>query len=744
MSRALQFLVCLALAGLIAGAAARTPLRAASAGGFLAQAAMADVAVIGVRPHPVGSAELARVRDYLVGRLRGMGLRTQVWRGEGVQRNALPNRVLVEGGEVQDIVAVLPGRSPGAPALLMMAHYDTVPSSPGAADDSVGVAAVLQIASLLKAGPQPARDVVILLTDGEEAGLLGARAFFGGHPLAPRVGAVINFEAEGGGGPAYMFETGPANGGMIGLFARTARRPNANSLSGFVYSLLPNDTDFSVSRRRGVGGLNFALIGRQFDYHAASAVPASVDPASVQQLGDMAAPAALALARARALPAPSSDAVYGDLLGWRILAYPAWAGWIVLILAAGVGALAFAPPLQCEGVRPASLLLGAAAPLLAAGLFALLATAARAGTGSPHGFVDGRALLARFGLYEAALAACAAAGLIFAVRLLTLRRTSAWNALAGGYALILLLAVAVQLAAPPTAQILAWPLAAAGVVGAVLPRRLDGPAGWTRAVATALPLAQVLHIGHGMALTIGADLPQAPALAVLAGAPLLLPMLWPGDEPVPLGRLGVAALAMAAGLTAFLRSTDPFGPRHPQPTDIRYVADLSSDRFWRTSGVGADAPWTRAALEADGGEPRRIDISPFLGPVAAAAARPIALSRPLVVASRLPDGSLSLAIRPSAPGAQTRLEIDAPGLQVLQLDGRTVPLGPATRRLDVIWDSPAGVALTVRTTGPAKVSYADIRLSWPADARPLPPRPPGLMPWGRSDSTIVLGSLTVP
>ena len=40
---------------------------------------------------------------------------------------------------------------------------------------------------------------IVLLTDGEELGLQGAKQFFAGDPLLPRIGAIINMEARGGG-----------------------------------------------------------------------------------------------------------------------------------------------------------------------------------------------------------------------------------------------------------------------------------------------------------------------------------------------------------------------------------------------------------------------------------------------------------------------------------------------------------------------------------------------------------------
>ena len=51
-----------------------------------------------------------------------------------------------------------------------MAHYDSVPFGPGAADDGAGVVTLLETARALKAGPPLKNDVIFLFTDGEEAG----------------------------------------------------------------------------------------------------------------------------------------------------------------------------------------------------------------------------------------------------------------------------------------------------------------------------------------------------------------------------------------------------------------------------------------------------------------------------------------------------------------------------------------------------------------------------------------------
>ena len=62
----------------------------------------------------------------------------------------------------------------------------------------------------------------MLITDGEEAGLLGARAFVNGHPWLDDIGLVLNFEARGNGGPVLLMQTGHENGWLVREFAKAA------------------------------------------------------------------------------------------------------------------------------------------------------------------------------------------------------------------------------------------------------------------------------------------------------------------------------------------------------------------------------------------------------------------------------------------------------------------------------------------------------------------------------------------
>ena len=387
---------------------------------FSAGRAMVDDRVIAVAPHPEGSAAARTARDYIFGRMTALGLSPRRVTGEAVEVFPRWRGQIATGGVVENLIGVLPGTDPSASAVLLMAHSDSVPGSPGAADDAAGVISTLEtVRALAAAGPRK-RDVIVLITDGEEAGLLGARAFFAsGDPLLKHIGMIVNMEARGGGGRVAMFETGADNGAAIGLFAHAVKNTDALSLMSGIYKYLPNSTDFTVSKAAGYPGYNFAFLNEEFDYHSPSSTPAVLEQGSVQHMGDQALALTRALVDASVLPGRGPDAIYTDVLGGPVIAYSPIIGWAILILSGALALFGAVTGARCSGE---TLSVGGVARGAGVGVLTLLAgmlvlhTAAHLMSAGGD-FIQGRKMLAEFnGLYAgAALLALGVAGLIWGV-----------------------------------------------------------------------------------------------------------------------------------------------------------------------------------------------------------------------------------------------------------------------------------------------------------------------------------------
>lgn len=374
-------LVALVLLAVLAGLALwsdRPPApapAAAPAKEFSAGRALPIVEDLAREPHPVGSPAARRVRDDLVTRLRALGLPPRV------------DTSVVGGVAVANVVATLPGTAPTG-TVVLAAHQDSVPTGPGAADDVSSVAAILETVRALRAGPPLRDDVEVLLTDGEEAGLLGAQAWVRDDLPRDRPTVVLNHEARGVAGPSLIFRTSPGDAGLVRAIADAVPHPRGDSSLVAVYRLLPNDTDLSAVLAAGRPGIDSAFIERADAYHTAGDTPAALSAASLQNQGST----MLALARelgdtdlrpldpaASGLP-PQPDAVYFRFLG-AFVTYPqAWV--LPIALAAGaalVGAVMLGRRralLGVGGVLVATLTAGAAVVValgLGAALGALLA-----------------------------------------------------------------------------------------------------------------------------------------------------------------------------------------------------------------------------------------------------------------------------------------------------------------------------------------------------------------------------------
>jgi hypothetical protein len=265
-------------------------------------------------PHPTGSAHNDVVRGRVMDEFTRIGYEPQIQAGFACDEYG-------DCATVKNVVARLEGSAPG-PAVLLAAHYDSVPAGPGAFDDGAGAATVLEVARAYKSLPTPKNSLIFLIDDGEEAGLLGARVFVEHHPWAKDVRAVVNVDNRGTSGPSLMFETGDANAWATHLYTQHASRPATNSISYFAYKNLPADTDFTIFKAAGYQGVNFAAIGDVAQYHTPLDDFGNANIATLQHHGENALSSVGAFAAAEIADPPKSAAVYFDLFERVTVSWP--------------------------------------------------------------------------------------------------------------------------------------------------------------------------------------------------------------------------------------------------------------------------------------------------------------------------------------------------------------------------------------------------------------------------------------
>ena len=412
---------------------------AAPAMQFSAGRAMRHLGVIAQTPRSVGSPGHDQARAYILEQLRGLGFDAQQQ----------------DGAVVSNLMARLAGTAGGGKAVVLVGHYDTVPRSPGAADDGYAVATLLETARALKAGPPLKHDVIFLFTDGEERGLLGAKAFVHGHPWGREAGLVLNFDARGDAGPFLMFQTSDPDGWLVEEFGKAAPSPVANSMMSDIYRMLPNDTDFTVFRDAGVAGLNFACIDGFHAYHTQGDDLQHSDGRTLQHAGSQ----ALALARhfgdADVNLNGEGRAVYFDVLRAVLVRYSQ--GWALPL--AVVAALLFAAVVAYGLVKRQLTLSGVAQGLLAlplsiAGAAVLVAAAQSLGANGSETAARGYAYRDLYLLGLLALTLAATSGVYVWFR----RGVGAQDLTAGTLLWWLILTTLTTLFLPGGSYLFTWPL----------------------------------------------------------------------------------------------------------------------------------------------------------------------------------------------------------------------------------------------------------------------------------------------
>lgn len=294
------------LAGLLAyGIWTRPAAQPDDAEGFSAARVVKDIEVISREHHSVAHPEeRARVREYLVGRLQGLGADT-VRLFEYDSLVGPQNKHVVYTFDAVDVLAEFhPLKESDDPTyLLMVAHYDSRYSQPmpkdtvwsyGAADDGYGVGVILEtVSQVLEQRQDWNQGVKVLFTDAEEVGMMGMKAIWeNNREVFDNVGFMINLEARGPWGPALLFETCHGNEKVMDLYAEVADCPFTYSLTTVVYSFMPNFTDFTIVKDE-IPGMNFSTIADINHYHTDLDNFSNVSAKSIQHYGVQVLPVAM-------------------------------------------------------------------------------------------------------------------------------------------------------------------------------------------------------------------------------------------------------------------------------------------------------------------------------------------------------------------------------------------------------------------------------------------------------------------
>ncbi len=751
----------------------------APASEFSAERAMQHLGVIAGAPRPVVSPGHEATRAYLIQEIQRLGLTPEVQATTSVLRFAGSPSLSV--ASVQNVLVRLPGAD-STGAIALDAHYDGGAQGPAAADCGSGVVTLLETLRALRAGPPLRNDIILVFSDAEEMGDLGAHAFATQHPWMGDVRLALNYEAMGAGGPATLYVTSRGNWALIEGFARAA--PHALT-SSFLTELL---SAFSAQRLacdlqdyldEGSAGMGFVFATDSRVYHTALDRADIIDPRSIQHLGGY----SMALLRYwgdRDLSglADDGDAIFFTLWPGAVVRYPA--GWAFPLAVAGAVLLAAVMALGMARRRLSAARVALAGPLFLVSVPVTVALVTgiwwgiRALNPNLQVFIIGNrgSDWSLAGLLALSVACMAALSAWLQPRL------SGADRAAGALAIMALLALATAKLTPGSSYLLLWPLLA-GVVSLgwlLLARRSGASLGWLGAAPAAFVIPLVLvpaatGLFRGLMIRLegltGTPFLGVASLFIAPAAGLVLPFLADPqrfDEPhagrrrwlLPAVALALGVVSLAVGAA---RST--YDLQNPLPSEVRYELDADSGSArWLTSDARLTSWSSQFIAPGTERDPNVGYSSPDGAPTFSSPAPLASLPTPemTVLSDATEDGVRSLRLRLAArPGARMlQVQMDAGGsIEAANLGGQPLDLSnyaPATR--GTLWfnyaappDEGVEVEVRVRDGGTIRVSLADSSDGLPAFDGLNPERPATTMPTPGGvtrDGTIVRRSFSVP
>lgn len=628
---------------------------------------------------PAGSDANRRARTYLIDQLQLAGLQVRV------QETDARRPELGLAGRVSNIVAIRQGQL--SDAIAIVAHYDSVADGPGAGDDAFGSAIAVEAARVLAAAPMR-HSLMVLLTDSEESGLLGAAGAMSDPAIRDRIAAYVNVEAVGASGAPLLFETGPGNRWLTSVWARHAPYPRGASFAVEIYKRTPNDTDFSILKRADIPGLNFAIIGDSTAYHTDRDTAARLDTESLTVGGENVIAVASALDARDLRTRTSQDATYFDIGGAWALSYGPVTALVIGIASIAFGLLAWlrvaAAAARATGTfRLAFTVLWAiigAVIVVAAMVGAMWLLRAVREVYHPWYGQMGRALAFMISAGVAAGWMASRAGMLLPGRAHSERHPAAvW---AGALPFWILMAAAIMWFAPGASHLATVPLLTAGLL--LLATPLHSGAAVRIVSIIVLAVAASIWVRNAIDLVfysnalLGRFAMVAPVwafAAILAAAglfvaPPLIAAVTAGSRglarPQILTAICVVALAVS-GLAAYFG--EAYSDRHPLRRFARFVQDSGTQKaMWE---IGSNEPGLDVDLssgldwQADTGvEPRTIPVAPLAHPfrfTAVAQPRETPASVSVTTAPVGDATEMTITVRPRDPSAFVTLMLP-PGI----------------------------------------------------------------------------------
>jgi hypothetical protein len=158
-------------------------------------------------------------------------------------------------------------------AILINAHFDSIPSSPGAADDGIGVAVMLELIRALSYGKPLQYPLILLFNGAEEWNHQAAHGFISKHPWASQVKYLMNLESTGSGGRELVFQCN--SGQLASIYGNSVPFPQASVMAhelfkAFLYKVASTDWSTLIKyapKGNHIQGIDTAYVDNGYVYH---------------------------------------------------------------------------------------------------------------------------------------------------------------------------------------------------------------------------------------------------------------------------------------------------------------------------------------------------------------------------------------------------------------------------------------------------------------------------------------------